>query len=318
MTATAEGSSGTGPDLLGASQSLAGTVHAALGPSVLKPETLKGLNAAVSTMARAFELPQQSVVPNGTLGALAAWNRAVKSVQLPVLSDSARQAMTRSIAAAAGLNELSKSTAALTSAVLKDYEPMRIALAGLQDSMARLTEQMIPDESLRAIASALTKINASVKVSATSAAAQAATMRHAADGSYEHAARQLVENLGVVDHQELPPQVFEIDAAASAASYDLISEHAPEVAAEIDEAADQVRTSFLDRKLVRYSLASLVFILIMMAWILLATPDLDLIPQPWRGVLRSAAESAPVAAPAALVIARSRSQEGWRRGNTYQ
>lgn len=45
-------------------------------------------------------------MPDGTLGALAAWNRAVKSVQLPVLSDSARQAMTQSVAASAASYDL--------------------------------------------------------------------------------------------------------------------------------------------------------------------------------------------------------------------
>ncbi len=184
---------------------------------------------------------------------------------------------------------------------------MRTALAGLQDSMARLTEQMIPDESLRAIASALTGINTSVKASATTVAAQAATKRLAADGSYEHAARQLVENLGVVDEQELPPQAFEIDTAASAASYDLISKHAPEVAAQVDEAADQVKTSFLDRKAVRYSLASLVFILIVAIWVL-TTPDLEDIPRQLRSLVRSVAEGTVAGTPVARAIVRKPSK----------
>ncbi|MGK2348589.1 hypothetical protein [Actinomyces sp. W5033] len=303
MTAAADSSSGTHTDLFGASQSLASTTQIAHSLSILKPENLKGLDTVMSTVARALELSPQSLVATETLSALATWNRAVMSISQPVLSESARQAMTRSVAAAAGLDAFSTNNTALTTALLKDYEPMRAALTSLQDSVVRLTRPMIPDESLTAIASALASINVSIEASTATATAQAVTKQLMSNGSYEQVARQLVGSLGIANDQELPSHAFDIDAAASSASYDLICKHAPEIATQIDEAADRVTTSFLGRSWVRYSMAGLVLTLIITAWVL-TTPNIDIIPQPWRSVLRSSVEGAAVGVPATLVIAR--------------
>ena len=269
----------------------------------LQPETLKAVTAAVSSMAHALELAPQPLVPARTFSALAACNHSALSVPQVVLSDSARQVMMRSVATAAEIAELSKSTTALRTAVLKNYEPTRTMLLGLQDSLAQFYKQTMPDETLKSIASALASIAIPTSTGVATAVTQTAAKRSAASGSYDQVARQLVENLGIAKGQELPSQPFEADATASPTPYDIVSEAAPEVAAQIDEAADQVKTSFLHKKQVRYSLAALVLALISVAWIVTG-PDIDLIPQPWRGVLRSAAESIAVGVPATRMIAR--------------
>lgn len=130
------------------------------------------------------------------------------------------------------------------------------------------------------------------------------TKQLTSNGSYEQVARVLVGSLRIANDQELPSRAFDIDAAVSPASYAIIRKHAPEIATRIDEAAYQVKTSFLDRKRVLYSLAGLALTLIITSW-LLTTPGLDIIPQPWRSVLRSSVKGAAEGVPATLVIAQN-------------
>ena len=80
-------------------------------------------------------------------------------------------------------------------------------------------------------------------------------------------------------------QTLPIDATAGPEAYAVISKDAPELAASIDVAADKAGTGLLSKKIVRYSLAYSVLLIIAMA-ILVGNNNIKILPPEWAAWIR--------------------------------
>ena len=103
--------------------------------------------------------------------------------------------------------------------------------------------------------------------------------------------------LGLDLEQLIYTQTLPIDATAGPEAYEVISKEAPELAASIDVAADKADTGLVSKKIVRYSLAYSVLLIIAMA-ILVGNNNKILSPDwaPWiRSITQIEAEGVPLA-----------------------
>lgn len=303
MTTIDEAPSDNRPDPYGVSADFANVRQTAVAMSALKPETLEAIAEIASVATRLSETTLQQFASSTALEAFAALSKATIPVPQLVLSESTRQAMVRAAAATASVGELSKKTADLSSAISKSYLPLQVTVSGVQEISTQLNKQLFSDRTIEMVVSALRNINATHRPQTAAPAAQKITKETAQGNSYDRSARRLIGNLGIVDEEELSSQEFTVDTTVSAEPYEILRKTVPEVADKIDEAANQTNTPFFKKKQVRYSLAALVFALIVVLHIV-ADPELKIIPQPWASVLRSTVDGGALAVPTARKIAR--------------
>ena len=280
--------------------------HAA---TVLTPEIFKHITTIEPISTYASEVATQLLRPTHATELLTTYAKIFEHTQLIAQNESTRLAITQLVSSATGWKELlDVSIANLAPVVLAANPSALAAISSIRNSSTLLNMKLTSDANLTKVASALSNINASIGSAAATIPA-GTTMTTTGENSYGNVARRLIEDLNLACNQELPPSRFTIDATAPAAPYDLIREAAPDVATKIDEAADRTGTSFADRKVIRYSLAALVYTFILLAFVA-TTADLDIIPQPWCSALNSAVAGSATGIPAAIAIARNNNKKG--------
>lgn len=102
-------------------------------------------------------------------------------------------------------------------------------------------------------------------------------------------------------------QTLPIDATAGPEAYAVISKDAPELAASIDVAADKANTGLLSKKIVRYSLAYSVLLIIAMA-ILVGNNNIKFLPPEWAAWIRSITQIGLDGIPFAFMIGKGDSE----------
>lgn len=113
--------------------------------------------------------------------------------------------------------------------------------------------------------------------------------------------------LGLDLEQLIDSQTLPIDATAGPEAYDVISKDAPELAASIDVAADKADTGLLSKKIVRYSLAYSVLLIIAMT-ILVGNNNIKILPPEWAAWIRSITQIGLDGIPFAFMIGKGDSE----------
>ena len=113
--------------------------------------------------------------------------------------------------------------------------------------------------------------------------------------------------LGLDLEKLINTQTLPIDATAGPEAYAVISKDAPELAASIDVAADKAGTGLLSKKIVRYSLAYSVLLIIAMA-ILVGNNNIKILPPEWASLLRSITQIGLEGSTFALMIGKGKSE----------
>jgi hypothetical protein len=113
--------------------------------------------------------------------------------------------------------------------------------------------------------------------------------------------------LGLDLEQLINTQTLPIDATAGPEAYDVISKDAPDLAASIDVAADKADTGLLSKKIVRYSLAYSVLLIIAMA-ILVGNNNIKILPPEWAAWIRSITQIGLDGIPFAFMIGKGDSE----------
>lgn len=113
--------------------------------------------------------------------------------------------------------------------------------------------------------------------------------------------------LGLDLEQLVNTQTLPIDATAGPEAYAVISKDAPELAASIDVAAEKADTGLLSKKIVRYSLAYSVLLIIAMA-ILVGNNNIKILPPEWAAWIRSITQIGLDGIPFAFMIGKGDSE----------
>ena len=113
--------------------------------------------------------------------------------------------------------------------------------------------------------------------------------------------------LGLDLEQIIDTQTLPIDATAGPEAYEVISKEAPDLAASIDVAANKADTGLLSKKIVRYSLAYSVLLIIAMA-ILVGNNNIKILPPEWAAWIRSITQIGAEGMPLAIMIGKGKSE----------
>ncbi len=111
--------------------------------------------------------------------------------------------------------------------------------------------------------------------------------------SYESAARTLLEEVGIPT-EAAQEDALQFHPTDDTRAYDVIAEHAPEVAQAIEDAAERVRTPFWRISAVRNAMAWMVFGIVLAAYV-----GGVILPFPWNAIVPGVLATAGVTGPSA-------------------
>ena len=195
-------------------------------------------------------------------------------------------------------NNLTSTTSILSTTVLPHIQQTSLAISNNSELNSSLTQTM---SKLRILNEDLSK-----RLAKSIAAIDFSPILKEYDATIK-TSDTFATPLGLDLEQLIYTQTLPIDATAGPEAYAVISKDAPELAASIDVAADKADTGLLSKKIVRYSLAYSVLLIITMA-ILVGNNNIKILPPEWAAWIRSITQIGLDGIPFAFMIGKGDSE----------